>query len=254
MATAAGGVTTKPFVSRLATAGDSAPSSADCADAGEARRPGRDPGVDQQGQRDEQQQHRPPQRPGVGSREERRAGADHRLDPLVATDTASSWHDGARTRRSSRSRRRSRSRELLVGHGLVGRDARRGRQDVDAGLVEGDLDRLPQRPLQPELGARRRSCTSSRSVTPSAETDSTPSSSRRLQHVAGEALVGSHTPRRPSLRPPRGSSVEVGVVGDDDVEHGDRPQLASGCRRGGSRRSGRATPCRPGCAAPSCAA
>ena len=74
----------------------------------------------------------------------------------------------------------------------------------------------------------------------------------RGQHVAGVVLGLAHLPGRRRGRP-AGSSR--GRRRRRRARRGRRPTTASsGCRRGGSRRSARATPSRPGRERPSCAA
>ena len=72
VALAAGGVTTKPFVSRLAMAGDSFPSSLDVVAAVSRGRSSGDARTQQQQAGQHEQDDRPPQRRAVGCGEERR--------------------------------------------------------------------------------------------------------------------------------------------------------------------------------------
>ena len=212
VATAAAGVTTNPLVSRLATAGDSLPSSADGADA--ARRGGRVaiPAYQQQPERGEQQQHRPPQRPGVGTREEREQ-TDHPYEPDRPPRTARSWHGerqcwtfstappaasgwcGLAPAAAGR-RRRPASRPALI----ASRSARCRRNWAPGSVL-----------------------TSSRSVTPSGRDLLDAEQLRCGEHVAGVVLglahlLGDVVDDLPGRR-------EVGVVGDVHVEDGDRVQL-----------------------------
>ncbi len=90
--------------------------------------------------RRQQEQDRPPQQPGVGSREEPEQ-PDHPSRRRWSR-TASSWHE------------RRRERTLDVTARRVGARSRTAAAGRDAGAVEGELDRLAQRPLQAELGAR----------------------------------------------------------------------------------------------------
>ena len=121
----------------------------------EARRSGGDPGVEQQGERGQEQQDRPQQRPAVGSREERQqtdhpSPADRPHTAVIMARRRPPLIDPPRVTMAGRRRPRRGSSPPSSATGAT--RAGGGRTSTPA-CVEGALDGLAQRPLQAELGA-----------------------------------------------------------------------------------------------------
>ena len=175
--------------------------------------------------------------------EPRWAGGDRRRRRAGASVASSSTTDQSRAPPSGRVKNpiiaTLRHRPHAAGHGVI--MARRSRATHLRGLarravgrrgdlrsralVEAALDRLAQRPLQPELGAGRgldeQAQGHARPATPTRRRGSPGPRARRRRSPPTRRtdVATSWTTRR--------VAVEVGVVGDDDVEHGDRPQLGA---------------------------